>query len=234
MTPSSSPYVLVPGAGGDGWFWSRVAPLLRDAGHDVVVVELPADDQRAGLAEYADLVVAAIGHRREVILAAQSLGAFSAPLAARRADVAQLLLVCPMIPFPGETAGEWWDATGQTEAWRANEAAEGRDPDAPFDERAAFFHDVAPEVTEEAYARPQRDQADKPFGEPWPLDSWPDLPTRVLIGRRDRLFPYTFLRELTRERLGVEPDVVDAGHLAALARPRDVAAWLRAAAAVTV
>jgi pimeloyl-ACP methyl ester carboxylesterase len=232
MPLSSSPYVLVPGAGGDGWYWSQVAPLLRDAGHDVVVVDLPAEDDQAGLAEYADVIVDAIGGRRDVVLAAQSMGAFSAPLACARADVAQLLLLCPMIPFPGETAGEWWDASGQTQAWRANERAEGRDPDAPFDEREAFFHDVDPALVAEAYARPQQGQADKPFGEPWPLDRWPDVPTRVLVGRDDRLFPYRFLRDLTLDRLGVEPDVVDAGHLAALSRPRDVAHWMRAAAVV--
>src|SRR4051794_16561073 len=117
MAPLPSPYVLVPGAGGDGWDWSRVAPLLRGAGPDVVVGDLPPGDEEAGLAAYADVIVDAIGDRREVVLAAQSMGAFSAPLACGRADVAQLLLVCPMIPFPGETAGEWWDATGQTAAW---------------------------------------------------------------------------------------------------------------------
>jgi pimeloyl-ACP methyl ester carboxylesterase len=233
MTLSSSPYVLVPGAGGDGWYWSLVAPLLRDAGHDVVVVDLPAEDDQSGLAEYADVIVGAIGGRRDVILAAQSMGAFSAPLACGRADVAQLLLLCPMIPFPGETAAEWWETTGQSQAWRANEAAEGRDPDAPFDERSGFFHDVAPEIVAEAYARPQPDESDRAFTDPWPLDRWPDVPTRVLIGRHDRLFPVAFLRDLTRERLAVEPDVVDAGHLAALSRPHDVAAWMRAAAVVT-
>src|SRR5689334_6574856 len=224
MTRSSSPYVLVPGAGGDGWYWSQVAPLLRDAGHEALVVDLPMDDEQAGLDDYADLIADAIGDRRDAIVAAQSMGAFCAPLACERASVAQLLLVCPMIPFPGESAGEWFDTTGQTAARRANEAAEGRDPDAPFDERSGFFHDVDEALVAEAFARPAGGEAARPFREPWPLDCWPDVPTRVLVGRHDWLFPYTFMRELTRERLGLEPDVVDAGHLAALSRPREVAA----------
>jgi hypothetical protein len=29
------------------------------------------------------------------------------------------------------------------------------------------------------------------FGEPWPLDSWPAVPTRVIAPREDRLFPDT-------------------------------------------
>jgi hypothetical protein len=157
------------------------------------------------------------------------MGAFSAPLAAVRSGgaVVRLDLVAPMIPAPGESAGAWWSATGQTTARNAAERAHGRDPDAPFDERSGFFHDVADDVVDEAYAQPQEGQSERSFAEPFPLDAWPDdIPTRVLLGRGDRLFPYTFMQELTRTRLGVEADAVDAGHLASLARPQDVAAWL--------
>ena len=38
--PTSS-FILVPGAGGDAFYWHRVVPLLRDAGHEVVAVRLP-------------------------------------------------------------------------------------------------------------------------------------------------------------------------------------------------
>src|SRR3954471_15796027 len=93
MTPPSSPFVLVPGAGGDGWYWSRVTPLLRAAGHDAVAVDLPAGDEDAGLSEYADVIVEAIDGRPGVTIVAQSMGAYSAPLAVARADVARLLLV---------------------------------------------------------------------------------------------------------------------------------------------
>jgi pimeloyl-ACP methyl ester carboxylesterase len=45
----------------------------------------------------------------------------------------------------------------------------------------------------------------------------------VIAGRRDRLFPLPLVQRLARERLGVEPDVVDTGHLPALARADEVA-----------
>jgi pimeloyl-ACP methyl ester carboxylesterase len=48
----------------------------------------------------------------------------------------------------------------------------------------------------------------------------------VLAGRLDRLFPLPFMRRLARERLGVEPDVIDTGHLPALARPDELAQWI--------
>jgi hypothetical protein len=52
----------------------------------------------------------------------------------------------------------------------------------------------------------------------------------VLAARRDRLIPYDFQCELSRERLGVEPDAIDCGHLPALARPDELTAWIRATA----
>jgi pimeloyl-ACP methyl ester carboxylesterase len=220
---SEQTYVLVPGAGGDAWYWHLVAPLLREAGHEVVAPDLPAADEHAGLAAYADIVVDAIGDRRRVVVVAQSMGAFPATMACERADVASLVLVVPMIPAPGETPGEWWTATGQVEAERELALREGRDPDAPFDVTTAFLHDVPPAVIEALFARPEPHESDRAFGDPWPLDAWPDVPTRVLAGRHDRLLPFEFLCALARRRVGVACEPLDSGHLPALARPRELA-----------
>ncbi|HWM07923.1 MAG TPA: alpha/beta fold hydrolase, partial [Solirubrobacteraceae bacterium] len=130
-----------------------------------------------------------------------------------------LALVAPMIPVPGETPGEWWTTSGQSE---------GRDDDAPSDVMEVFMHDVAPEVVADVFARGEPRQADRPFADPWPLDAWPAVPTRVLAARHDRLFPLPFMQRLSRERLGIEPDVIDSGHLPALARPDELVSWLLA------
>jgi pimeloyl-ACP methyl ester carboxylesterase len=220
-------YVLVPGAGGDSFYWHLVAPRLRDAGHEVLTPDLPAGDDRAGLAEYADAIVAAAGGRERIVLVAQSMGAFSAPLACDRLDVAQLVLLAPMIPAPGETAGEWWSATGQEEAARELALREGRDPDAPFDLHETFLHDVPGPVADGLLARGAPQQSDRPFEDPWPLPAWPQVPTRVVAGRLDRLIPLDLVRRLARERVGVEAEVVDGGHLPALSVPDQVAACLR-------
>ena len=51
----------------------------------------------------------------------------------------------------------------------------------------------------------------------------------MIAGRRDRLFPVEFMRGLARERLGVDDvDVIDSGHLAALARPDELTELLEA------
>ena len=85
-------YALIPGAGGAAWYWHRVEAELRRRGRDAVAVDLPADDDAAGLAEYADAVVAAVAGRADIVLVAQSLAGFSAPLVCERRPVSLLVL----------------------------------------------------------------------------------------------------------------------------------------------
>src|SRR5690242_20200244 len=106
-------YVLIPGAGGESWYWHRVVRRLRALGHEVVAPDLPFADPDAGLREFADVVADAAGDRPGLVVVAQSMGAYVAPLLCDRLDVALLGLVAPMIPAPGETATDWWSATGQ-------------------------------------------------------------------------------------------------------------------------
>jgi hypothetical protein len=53
---------------------------------------------------------------RELAVVAQSLGAFTGPLVATRVPVAHLILLAPMIPAPGETAGQCWENAGHAAA----------------------------------------------------------------------------------------------------------------------
>ncbi len=219
-------YVLIPGAGSGPWYWHRVVPLLEALGHEVVAVDLPVDDDSAGLAEYTDIVLAAIGDRDHVVLVAQSMGGLTAPLVAARRPVGLLVLVAAMVPKPGETGGEWWDSTGQAEAQRARAVADGRDPD-DGDPFTTFAHDLPPDVVAELPAH-VREQSGTPFTTPWPLPAWPDVPTRFLLCRDDRLFPADFQRRVVQDRLGFIPDELPGGHLPALGHPDELVARLEA------
>ncbi|MFI5908650.1 alpha/beta fold hydrolase [Dactylosporangium sp. NPDC051541] len=226
-------FVLVPGAGGGAWYWHRVVPLLQARGHTAVAVQLPAGDDGAGLADYADAIVAAAGSSSSagradggLVLVAQSMGGLSAPLTCDRLPVREIVLVNAMIPAPGETGGAWWTATGQDVAKRELDVRDGRDPDAEFDLVATFFHDVPADVTAEATRSPEQPQSGTPFGDPWPLPAWPPVPTRVLCGRDDRLFPADFQVGLAKERLGLDATVVPGGHLLALSQPATVVDFL--------
>ena len=205
-------YVLIPGAGSDSWYWHLVVPRLEALGHDVVAVDLPVTDETADFTRYADVVVDAIGDRQDLIVVAQSLGGFTAPLVCARVPVQLLVLVAAMVPRPGESAGDWWANTGHVF------------PD-PFDPAVVFTHDLEPELAAAAndHVAPQ---AGRPFEDPWPLTAWPDVPTRFLLCRDDRFFPADFQRRVVQERLGFAPDEMGGGHLPALARPGELVSWL--------
>ena len=226
-------FILIPGAGGDAWYWHLVAPMLQQRGHEAVPVSLPASDDTAGLPEYAAAVVRAIGLResRRVVLVAQSLAGFTAPLVCKQAPVALVVLVNAMIPKPGETPGEWWTNTRHREAKRERNRRDGRPADAPFDPLLEFFHDVPQPVIDAARAQGEPRQSDAVFGSPCTFESWPAVPTRVLIGRDDRFFPVDFQRRVARERLGISADEMPGGHLVALSQPEELTARLAAYAA---
>ena len=207
-----STYVLIHGAGSDAWYWHLVAPLLVERGHEVVAVDLPVHDESAGLAEYTQAVLEAIGDRGELVVVAQSLGGFVAPLVAARRPVELLVLLNAMVPLPGET--DWWAATGHP-------VKIGPD----FDPFEMFLHDAPDDVRMEAGAH-AGPQADTPMREPYPLERWPDAPTRFVLARQDRFFPADWQRSLVRERLGIEPDEIDGGHCVALSRPHELVALL--------
>ena len=103
--------------------------------------------------------------------------------------MALLVLLNAMVPKPGETGHDWWTATG----WEA-EVGE-------VDFVESFFHDVPLDVRDAALAE-ELPQSATPFDTPWPLASWPDVPTRFVQGRDDRFFPPAFQRRVVRDRLG--------------------------------
>ena len=210
-------YVLIHGAGDVGWYWHLVGADLRERGHDVVAPNLPCEDDSAGLPEYADAVVEAIGNRTDLIVVAQSAGAFTAPLICDRVAVDLFVLVAPMIPAPREAPADYWTHTRYDE-----EPHERYD-----DEVALFYQDVPPELAAEALRR-GRTQSEARMHEPSPLEAWPEVPTRVLLCGDDHLFPAPYLRRVTQERLGMRPDELDGGHTPALSRPKELADRLEA------
>ncbi len=98
-------FLLVPGAG-RAWYWHRLAAELDARGAPAVAVDLPADDDDAGLAAYADTVVRAAGDADPVVVVAQSMGGLTAPL------------VCGRRPPPAPGAPPTTSATSSTTSRR--------------------------------------------------------------------------------------------------------------------
>ena len=171
-------------------------------------------------------MIDAIGDRRELIVAAQSMGGFTAPLVCDRVPVDLLVLVTAMVPVPGESPGDWWANTGADAARRDAAASYGGTGEVD-DVFNLFLHDLPPEVIAESESH-LRNQSGTPFEKPWPLAAWPEVPTRFLLCHNDRFFPAAFMRRVVRERLGITPDEMDSGHLPALGHPRELVDRLEA------
>jgi len=154
-----------------------------------------------------------------------SFGGFPAPLVCERAEIDLIVLLNAMIPKHRETFGEWWSNTGQGSAQREYAASIGLSAADLQDDRVVYYHDLPADLVDEALAlEPQ--QSSTPLDQPWPLDRWPDVPTRVLSGRDDRMFPAAFQRRVAKERLGLEADEIPGGHMVALANPTGLAEQL--------
>lgn len=220
-------FALLHGGGEGGWSWHLVEAALRARGHATVAPDLPSDRPDATLADYATTVVEAVGDAAgpELVVVGLSLGAVTAPMACERTAAGLLVLVSPVVPKPGETVGGWFATTGQGVAHArvlADLGLGGSDDE-------VYYHDVPDALAAEATRR-GRDVVAAAMGEPWPLPAWPAVPTRVLVGRDDRMFPAPWLRGLVRERLGVEAEELPCGHCAHLAAPEELAARLHAMA----
>jgi pimeloyl-ACP methyl ester carboxylesterase len=160
----------------------------------------------------------------------QSFGAFTAPLVADRLPVDVLVLVAGMIPSPGETPGDWWDNTDYGSAVQEQAARDGGKT-GNEDPYVSFYHDVPRKLAEEAMSKERAHPSEASMSSPWPLDAWPNVPTKFVLCTEDRFFPPDFFRRLVAERLNITPDEIASGHCVALSRPKELADILEGYAA---
>jgi pimeloyl-ACP methyl ester carboxylesterase len=108
-------FVLVHGAWHGGWCWSRVAPVLREAGHDVLSPTLTGLGERAhmvspqvGLSTHVDDVLATLmfEQRDDVILVGHSYAGMviAAAAAVRPSGIRSVVYLDAFVPEDGERA----------------------------------------------------------------------------------------------------------------------------------
>jgi pimeloyl-ACP methyl ester carboxylesterase len=219
-----STFALIHGGGDAGWHWHLVARELRRLGHDVVAPDLPCDDDSAGLQDYAEAVIEAIGKRKQLVVVGHSYGGFTAPLVAARVPVDGLVLVAAMVPSPGEAPDDFWTNTGHSRAVRKQAAIDGG-LTGHADPHVLYYHDM-PRALGERALRHQRPESTTAYYSRGPLKRWPKVPTTYVLCTEDRLFPARYVRRVVAKRLHIVPDEIAAGHYVTLSRPKALSAML--------
>jgi pimeloyl-ACP methyl ester carboxylesterase len=225
-------FVLVHGAQHGAWCWNRLVPELESRGHRTVTMDLPCDDPEAGIAEYADSVIAAIDEAAarddQLVLVGHSLGSLTIPVVARRLtdSVRRLVFLCSVPTGPGPAIDADLASMVTHEFATAPRDIDdlGRESLAPDAAKAVWFHDCT--AADAAWAvRRLRPQSRRPLLEPSPLDRWPDVPVTVVLGRDERCVNLDWaVPAATARGNGEPPIVIDGGHSPFLARPADLAA----------
>jgi pimeloyl-ACP methyl ester carboxylesterase len=216
-----STFAFIHGAGDVGWYWHLVETELQARGHHTIAPDLPCDNDTASLDDYTGTVTEAAAGRPDLVIVGQSYGAFTATLAASRLPAHLLVLLAGMIPVPGESPSQWWDNTGYRQAVEQQARLDGGKT-GHDDPLISFYNGVPRPLAEEALRR-GRGESSVVWDTPWPLDAWPDVPTRVILWKDDQFFPAALMRRVAQQRLGTVPDEVPGCHCAALSHPRELA-----------
>jgi pimeloyl-ACP methyl ester carboxylesterase len=229
-------FVLVHGGYHGGWCWRDVRAELERRGHQTVAPDLPCDDPVAGYPEYVATVTASMDAQagEDVILVGHSLGAFTVALVSSERPVRRQVFLCST-PEP----------TRMGQAIRSPDSAgSGRGGDLPLpaslpaslfsDGRGLrlqtpaefhrrFYHDCEPHSAWWAMAH-LRPQGVRPLTDPWPLASWPGVPTTVVLATDDRVVPLaTGQAAAARIPDAGEPILLAGGHSVFLTQPIAVA-----------
>lgn len=165
----------------------------------------------------------------EVVLVGHSVGGLTVPLVATMRPVRTMVFVAAGVPSPGRSH---WDQSqdGRLRVGGVYERAlvddQGRNllpPDVAAD---VLYHECPPEVAQWA-ASQLRWQAQKIVREPTPLDEWPNVPSRYVVCRRDRIVRTEWQLAEASVRVGDRSPVeLDSDHSPMLSRPRELAAVL--------
>jgi pimeloyl-ACP methyl ester carboxylesterase len=230
--------VLVHGAFGTPAELAPVEPSLHQAGHDVVIVDLPCTDPDASLSDYAAAVIAALGppeRDRETVVVGHSFGGATIGLVReRRPDVA-LVYVAAVVLEPGQSllelllgADPFYDPD-HGDPWEGFEglivdAAPGLcrfDLDVmvaavPEDEREGFR--AVMEAT-------QREQGVAPLREGWPGSSLPSGRVSYVLTTRDTMIEPELQRSMATA-VGAAVHEIATDHEVFLEAPGDLGAIL--------
>ena len=217
-----SDVVLVHGTTQNAAGFAPLVSVLRDRGHRALTVDVPSGAPGT-IAEHAEILAAQLPDdlERPVVLA-HSAGGLLLPALARVLDARhQVWIAAAVADHAGRRSlldeiREDPDAVIQPE-WR------GVDPTGdPAAANRFLLDDTDPDTL--TAAMPSMVYTDiSPLWSQIPVEDPARLPSTYLLPTRDRTLQIAWMQRAARQRLGVEPVLIEAGHNCYVTHPRATA-----------
>ena len=207
--------------------WGRLARVLRAGGHDVTAIDLPVDRPEWTVADYAREAATQAGEPagRRVVAAHSGAGMLLPAIAATTRASAIAWLAAYVPDFSG--------GRSMAEDVRASRDVMfhpdwlGVDPTGDPQLALRFlFHDCDPQTRDWALGTLRLFNPGPAVYQHEPAPLLSGITSSVIVPAGDRTLRPDWMRQAARQRLGVEPVEVDAGHCPHVSQPEAVAAIL--------
>ncbi len=220
--------LLVHGAWADGSSWSRVIPILQEAGHTVLAVQLPMTSLAGDVAWTRHVLTERL--QGPTVLAGHSYGGEVISGAATGvASVIGLAYIAALAPDRGESAadlvGRFPQVPGLSHLQPDSLGFLWFDPAAM---PANYAQDVELEDAR-VLAAVQKPIAGAIFGEPAGAPAWQSLPSWYLVSARDRMINPD-LQRFMAARMKARTIEIGSSHASPVSHPEQVAQLISAAA----
>jgi pimeloyl-ACP methyl ester carboxylesterase len=218
-------FALVHGGYHGAWCWEQLTPLLKQGGHDVVVMDLPLEDGAATFDTYADVVCAALADcGDDVVLVGHSYAGNTIPLVAARRPIRHLVYLCAMIPDIGRSLAD--QLADKPEMLNPAYERGLSDLDeqlcqgwADLDLAREVFYDDCDEHVAQAAINRLRPQSVYPAIQPCSLAEHPRVQTTYVVCSDDQMLRPEWSRHAVRERLNAELIELPGHHSPFYSRP---------------
>jgi pimeloyl-ACP methyl ester carboxylesterase len=217
-------FVLVHGTTQSPAGWERLAGLLRAGGRDVTAVDLPVNRPEWTVTEYAREAAAQAGEPagRRVVVGHSGAGVLL-PAIADAARAAAIVWLAAYIPdfAGGHSMAE--DVQAHRDAMFHPDWL-GVDPTSDPQQAMRFlFHDCDPATAQWALGTLRLFNPGPAVYRHTPAPLSPDAERSVIVPAGDRTLRPEWMRQAARERLGIQPAEVSAGHCPHVSQPEAVA-----------
>jgi pimeloyl-ACP methyl ester carboxylesterase len=218
--------VLIHGSTQNASCWDLVRPHLTSAGHEIFIVELPADQPDATASDFARMAVdqmRAAGN--DCVVVAHSASGILLPLIAQLRPVEAVVYLAALIPASGiSVIDQFQRDPGMLDPEWVRAGSRWADPSnwrALADE--FLFHDVLLSAREAAYSTIRPMRIDAALREPFTFQAGAIPRSLCIVASLDRTIQPEWQRQTWRERNEGQLIGVGGGHCPHISTPRETA-----------